>query len=200
MALTKTNKLQAINTMLSAIGEPPVNSLAAQRADSLIAQTILDETTRDILSYGWQFNTDENVVMTPETTTGFLYISDSIVRVDIASTDDTVALEVVIRGNRLYNRLTSSYAFTEPLTTTQVTLLDFDEVPEIAKRYITIRSARIFQDRVVGSSTLHAFEMQDEVAALARLTEYENEVGDYSIFQSESVIRPFLRQGSYRIY
>ena len=200
MALTKTNKLQAINTMLSAIGEPPVNSLAAQRADSLIALTILDETTRDILSYGWQFNTDENVVMTPETTTGFLYISDSIVRVDIAYTDDTVALEVVIRGNRLYNRLTSSYAFTEALTTTQVTLLDFDEMPEIAKRYITIRAARIFQDRVVGSSTLHAFEMQDEITALARLTEYENEVGDYSIFQGESVIRPFLRQGSYRIY
>ena len=200
MALTKTNKLQAINTMLSAIGEPPVNSLAAQRADSLIAQTILDETTRDILSYGWQFNTDENVVMTPETTTGFLYISDSIVRVDIAVTDDTVELEVVIRGNRLYNRLTSSYAFTAALTTTQVTLLDFDEIPEIAKRYITIRAARIFQDRVVGSSTLHGFEMQDEITALARLTEYENEVGDYSIFQGESVIRPFLRQGSYRIY
>jgi hypothetical protein len=200
MALIKTNKLQAINTMLSAIGEPPVNSLAAQRADSLIALTILDETTRDIQSYGWQFNTDENVVMTPETTTGFLYISDSIVRVDIAYTDDTVALEVVIRGNRLYNRLTSSYAFTEALTTTQVTLLDFDEMPEIAKRYITIRAARIFQDRVVGSSTLHAFEMQDEITALARLTEYENEVGDYNIFQSESVIRPFLRQGSYRIY
>lgn len=200
MALTKTNKLQAINTMLSAIGEPPVNSLAAQRADSLIALTILDETTRDIQSYGWQFNTDENVVMTPETTTGFLYISDSIVRVDIAYTDDTVALEVVIRGNRLYNRLTSSFVFTEALTTTQVTLLDFDEMPEIAKRYITIRAARIFQDRVVGSSTLHAFEMQDEIAALARLTEYENEVGDYNIFQSESVIRPFLRQGSYRIY
>jgi hypothetical protein len=200
MALTKTNKLQAINTMLSAIGEPPVNSLAAQRADSLIALTILDETTRDIQSYGWQFNTDENVVMTPETTTGFLYISDSIVRVDIAYTDDTVALEVVIRGNRLYNRLTSSFVFTEALTTTQVTLLDFDEMPEIAKRYITIRAARTFQDRVVGSSTLHAFEMQDEITALARLTEYENEVGDYNIFQSESVIRPFLRQGSYRIY
>ena len=200
MALTKTNKLQAINTMLSAIGEPPVNSLAAQRADSLIALTILYETTRDILSYGWQFNTNENVVMTPETTTGFLYISDSIVRVDIAYTDDTVELEIVIRGNRLYNRLTSSYAFTEALTTTQVTLLDFDEMPEIAKRYITIRAARIFQDRVVCSPTLHAFEMQDEIAALARLTEYENEVGDYNIFQGESVIRPFLRQGSYRIY
>lgn len=200
MALIKTNKLQGINTMLSAIGEPPVNSLAAQRADSLIAQSILDETTRDILSYGWQFNTDENVVMTPETTTGFIYISDSIVRVDIASTSDTVDLEVVIRGNRLYNRMTSSYAFTAELTTTQVTLLDFDELPEIAKRYIVIRSARIFQDRVVGSTTLHAFEMQDEIAALARLTEYENEVGDYNIFQGESVIRPFLRQGSYRIY
>ncbi len=200
MALTKTNKLQAINTMLSAIGEPPVNSLAAQRADSLIAQTILDETSRDILSYGWQFNTDENVVMTPETNTGFLYISDSVVRVDIAYTDDTVTLEVVIRGNRLYNRLTSSYVFTEALTTSQVILLDFDDLPEIAKRYIVIRASRIFQDRVVGSATLHGFEMQDEITALARLTEYENEVGDYNIFQGESVIRPFLRQGSYRVY
>jgi len=31
------------------------------------------------------------------------------------------------------------------------------------------------------------------------MQEYENEVGDYSIFQSDDMIRPFLRKGSYRV-
>jgi len=199
MALTKTTKLQAINTMLSTVGEPPVNSLSAQRADSLIAQTILDEITREVLTYGWQFNTDENMLMTPETSSGFIYISDSVVRVD---TDPSYSsnYDIVIRGNRLYNRVTNSHVFTEQIPTIQVTLLDFDDMPEVAKRYVSIRAARIYQDRIVGSSTLHGFTGMDEITALARLTEYENEIGDYSIFDSPDMARTFIREGSYRIF
>jgi hypothetical protein len=198
MALTKTTKLQAINTMLSTVGEPPVNSLTAQRADSLIAQNILDEVAREVLSYGWQFNTDENVVMTPESSSGYIYVSDSIVRVDI---DPRLmsSYDIIIRGNRLYNRATNSFVFAESLTVIQVHLFDFDELPEVAKRYITIRAARIFQDRMVGSTTLHGFNAQDEVMALAKMTEYENEVGDYTIFDSPDILRTFIREGTYRI-
>lgn len=198
MALTKTTKLQAINTMLSVVGEPPVNSLTSQRADSFIAQSLLDEVSREVLTYGWQFNTEDNITMTPETTTGYLYIGDSVVRVDMDPRyDDTY--DIVVRGNRLYNRKTNSYTFTAPIQVQQVVLMDFDDLPEIAKRYITVRAARIFQDRMVGATTLHAFTATDEVVALTKLQEYENEVGDYSIFQSEDMIRPFLRKGSYRV-
>jgi len=198
MALTKTTKLQAINTMLSVVGEPPVNSLTSQRADSFIAQSLLDEVSREVLTYGWQFNTEDNITMTPETTTGYLYIGDSVVRVDMDPRyDDTY--DIVVRGNRLYNRKTNSYTFTAPIQVQQVVLMDFDDLPEIAKRYITVRAARIFQDRMVGATTLHAFTATDEVVALTKLQEYENEVGDYSIFQSDDMIRPFLRKGSYRV-
>ena len=198
MALTKTTKLQAINTMLSVVGEPPVNSLTAQRADSFIAQNILDEVCREVLTYGWQFNTEDNVTLSPDSSTGFIYISDSVVRVDMDTKyDDTY--DIVVRGNRIYNRKTNSFVFTEELIAQRVILMDFEDLPEVAKRYITIRAARIFQDRVVGAQTLHAFTATDELVALTKMQEYENEVGDYSIFQSDDMIRPFLRKGSYRV-
>jgi hypothetical protein len=197
MALTKTTKLQAINTMLSTVGEPPVNSLSAQRADSLIAQNILDEISREVLTYGWQFNTDEDVVMTPDTGTGFIYISDKIVRVDMDRSYSNY--DIVVRGNRLYNRKTNSYVFTESIKVIQIYLMEFEEMPETAKRYISIRSARVFQDRMVGSEKNNAFTLRDEVAALAAMTEYENEVGDYTIFDSPDVWRTFIREGSYRV-
>lgn len=197
MALTKTTKLQAINTMLSTVGEPPINSLTSQRADALIAQSILDEVCRDVQSYGWQFNISENVEMTPETSTGYIYVGDSIVRVDM----DPAYLnyDVVIRGNRLFNRIGNTYVFQEVLKTVQVYLMDFDEMPEVAKRYCTIRAARVFQDRMVGSEKIHGFTLQDEIQALARMTEYENETGDFTIFDSPDVSRTFIREGSYRV-
>jgi len=197
MALTKTTKLQAINTMLSTVGEPPVNSLSAQRADSLIAQNILDEISREVLTYGWHFNTDEDVVMTPDSGTGFIYISDKIVRVDMDRSYSEY--DIVVRGNRLYNRKTNSYAFSESIKVIQIYLMEFEEMPETAKRYITIRASRIFQDRMVGSEKHNAFTVRDEVAALAAMSEYENEVGDYTIFDNSDVWRTFIREGSYRV-
>jgi hypothetical protein len=197
MALTKTTKLQAINTMLSVVGEPPVNSLSAQRADSLIAQNLLDEITREVLTYGWQFNTEDNVTLAPDAISGFIYIGDSVVRVDMDPR--FYNYDIAIRGNRLYNRKTNSYQFSEAIAVQQVILMDFDDMPEVAKRYVAVRAARVFQDRMVGATTLHGFTATDEVVALTKLQEYENEVGDYTIFQSDDMLRPFLRKGSYRV-
>ena len=183
--------------MLSAVGEPPVNSLSAQRADSLIAQNILDEVSREVLTYGWHFNTDENLTLTPDSNTGFIYLSDKIVRVDMDPME--YEYDVVVRGNRLYNRKTNSYVFPGPIKVIQVYLMDFDEMPETAKRYITVRAARIFQDRMVGSEKHHGFTLRDEVAALAMMNEYENEIGDFTIFDNSDVWRTFIRRGSYRV-
>jgi hypothetical protein len=197
MPLTKTTLLQAINTMLSAVGEPPVNALTTQRADSLIAQTIIEEVCREVLTYGWHFNTEDNVVLEPESGTNYIYIGDSVTRVDMDTAYQTY--DVVIRGNRLFNRKTNSYEFYEQIKVSRVILMDFDDMPETAKRYVTVRAARIFQDRMVGAQTLHAFTAQDEISALARLTEYESDIGDYTIFDSPDVWRTFLRKGSYRV-
>ena len=67
---------------------------------------------------------------------------------------------------------------------TTVTLLDFEDLPEPARRYITIRSARIFQDRMVGSQKHNAFTLRDEMGAMAVLREFEGDTADHNIFNN----------------
>lgn len=193
--LTKTTQLQAINTMLSAVGEPPVNSLSSQRADSLIALQVLEEISREIQAYGWHFNIENNVTLTPDAT-GNIYLPDNVARVD---TDPLlyVNLDIIMRGNRLYDKVTNSYVFTGALIVTQVVMLDFEELPEPARRYIMIRAARVFMDRMVGSEKHHAFNLQDEMMAQVKMREYEMDTADYSIFHDPSVFRIINRNGSY---
>lgn len=197
MALEQTTKLSAINTMMSTIGEAPVNSLDSQRSDVLTAISILEEVTREMLSYGWHFNTVDNVVMTPEAENGYIIVSSGLVRIDTEERNSSV--DPVINGGRLFNRATNSFSFSAPVKTTQVYLMEFSDIPEVGKRYITVRASRIFQDRVVGSIKQHSFTMNDEMQALARLTEYEGEIGDYSMLDSPDVWRTLVRR-SYRMY
>jgi len=65
-----------------------------------------------------------------------------------------------------------------------VYLLDFSDVPEQCKRYITIRSARVFHDRTLGANTLHKFTLEDEARALVTLRQAEASTGDYSVFDT----------------
>ena len=67
MALAKTTKLEAINTMLSNVGEAPVNSLTGSLTNDVqLAQNILDEISREVQSAGWHFNTDKEVPLAPD--------------------------------------------------------------------------------------------------------------------------------------
>uniref|UniRef100_UPI0040473467 hypothetical protein n=1 Tax=Shewanella sp. TaxID=50422 RepID=UPI0040473467 len=55
-----TSKLDAVNTMLSSIGEAPVSSLSSGLIEAEIAETILDTIDREVQSMGWHFNTELN--------------------------------------------------------------------------------------------------------------------------------------------
>lgn len=196
--LAKTTRLQAVNTMLSCIGEPPINALNSQRADSKIAEQILDEVSREIQSYGWHFNSEYGVTMSPDTS-GYIYVSDNIVRVDTDPNKYT-ELDIVQRGDRLYDKVSNSYVFGGSIEVNQIVMLDFEDLPEPARRYIMIRAARIFGDRMIGSEKHHMFTGQDEMMALAKMREFENDTADYSIFDEYSTLSIVNRNASYRTY
>lgn len=196
--LTKTTKLQAINTMLSAIGEPPINTLSSQRADSSIAEQILDEVSREIQSYGWHFNIEVNVTVAPDSN-GYIDMPENVVRVD-TDPDRYYNLDIILKGNRLYDRITNSSVFSGSFVVNRVVMFDFEDLPEPARRYIMIRAARIFSDRMIGSEKHHMFNGQDEMMALAKMREYENDTADHSIFDSYSVASIVNRNASYRTY
>jgi hypothetical protein len=90
--------------------------------------------------------------------------------------------DIVVRGKRLYDRKEHSYQFNETIYADITLLLPFEEIPEAARRYITVRAARIYQDRAVGSDTLHKFNEKDELKARAILVDYQTESADATIF------------------
>ena len=184
------SELDAVNMMLMTIGEYKVNDLTnlAGRSDAAIAKDILNNTSRAVQAKGWTFNMDFDVVKKPNQNSQ-IPLGNSVLRIDTTNKVRSGDSDIVERANKLYDREKNTHTFTENVTVNEVILLNFDELPEAARRFIAVRSARIFHDRVVGSGELHRFFQEDEGQAWSELLEYEGNVGDYTIFDSYDVYR-----------
>ena len=183
--VTRTTELEAVNTILSTIGESPINSLTGTLpVDANIAQNVLDEICREVQSAGWHWNTHYKVDLSRDGDNK-IPIGTDVLRVKLNTKYDRGSYDVVQRDNYLYNLAKNEETFTTNFEDTDIVyLLDFSKIPEQAKRYITIRSARVFHDRTLGATTIHKFSTQDEARALSLLRQAETETGEYSIFDS----------------
>ena len=187
MSLTPTTELMAVNTMLATIGEAPVNSITdSPSADVAVALSTLREVSREVQSEGWHFNTEHEYPLVPDVN-GNIIVPSSIIYVDVDYPRQST-LDVVLRGTQLYNRTDHTYTFTETVLATVRHLLDFDLLPEAARRYIALRASRMFQDRVVGSGTLHDFNTRDEGIARAHLVQMEADQADNSPLMTEDIL------------
>tara|TARA_R110000796_G_scaffold39855_1_gene99088 strand:+ start:77 stop:364 length:288 start_codon:yes stop_codon:yes gene_type:complete len=84
----------------------------------------------------------------------------------------------------MYDRVKNTYAIGIATEVDMVVLLEFEELPEAARRYVAVRASRILQDRVIGSESLHSFNAQDESVAWAALMQNESDVQDHNIFDN----------------
>lgn len=192
MSLQKTTELDAVNIMLGTIGESPINSIEAASgvSDAIIARQILNEVAIQVQEEGWHFNVETNFVLTPADPSKEIFVPDNCIEVDAEDT----RVDVAIRGNRLYDRINHTFAFTSDIKCSVVLLLPFEDLPQAARHYITIRAARVFQQRVVGSQVLGAFTEKDEMRARMALRRYESKTADYNILTGNySVMRTLDR-------
>lgn len=189
-----TTELDAVNAMLAAIGEAPVNTLTQPGlTDATLAYSILQYVCRECQSVGWQFNNEEEVPLAIDPN-GFVNLPSNTLRVSIADTMRS-RYEVVQRGMRLYDKRNHTFVFTQTIKVDITYLLTFEDMPEAARRYVALRSARQFLDKTVGSSELHGFSEEDEMAALGVLKEFEGDTGDYDMLTgSYDVYRVIDRQ------
>jgi hypothetical protein len=187
-----TSKLDAINTMLSAIGEAPVSSLSSGLIEAEIAESILNTVDREVQSMGWHFNTELNKSFAQDTN-GEIILPADILRAD--STLKTDAPNLVQRGLKMYDRVNHTFTVSVDVALDVVIQLEFDDLPEVAKRYVVLRSTRIFQDRVVGSGTLHEFQKADEDRAFIELRDFDKAADDHNIFDNYDTFSIIDRQG-----
>jgi hypothetical protein len=185
---TPTTTLGAVNSMLSTIGEAPVNNLSSGLVDAEIAETVLNEVSRSVQSTGWNFNTEPDYTFSADTD-GNVLLPTNIIRVDLANSKTkyrSSTSEYVQRGDKIYDKVKHTFNIGKSLTVDVVVLLDFEVIPEVARRYIATKASRIFQERVVGSDTLSRHNRTDEQEALFALKEMEADNGDYNIFDDYS--------------
>ena len=63
--ITRTTELEAVNTILSTIGEAPLSTLTGSLpVDGTTAKNVLNEINREVQSAGWQFNSHYKVDLT----------------------------------------------------------------------------------------------------------------------------------------
>ena len=184
MTVAATTKLQAINIMMAAIGETPVNTLTGTLpADVVIAQSTLTEINKDVQSEGWSFNTEIDVTLTRDGS-NHINLPKDILRVD-ANIHQHPTIDPIQRGLKLYDRQNNKFTFDEDLICTIVYFREFDEIPEPARRYMTIKAARVFVDRLVGDQGLRTYTEQDEIRARAILMETDYANADHNLLRGD---------------
>ncbi len=192
---TRSTELEAVNVILSTIGEAPLNSLSGSLpVDGTVAKNVLSEISREVQSAGWHFNTHYKATLTRDTNNK-IPVGTNVVRVELDPNLVSKAdYDLVQRDGFLFNMAKNTDIFDRNFEdVTQVLLLSFNEIPEQAKRYITIRSARVFHDRTLGANTLHKFSQEDEKQALSILRNAEARTGDFTIFDTPEQIYTIAR-------
>lgn len=189
--MTLSTKLEAINSMLSAIGEAPINQLDEGTVDSAIAVSTLDEANRNVQSIGWHCNTEVDFPVA-RASDGTITLSSDIIRIDVDKSRYP-DVDVVQRNGKLYDKKNHTYVFTSDLKAEIIRLLDWDDLPQPLRSYMTAKATRIFQQRMVGSNELSAQLQQDEMTALVVLKEFEGDTGDFNVFDTYDVSRVLER-------
>lgn len=192
-ATTLTSELEAINAMLDAAGESPVDSLdSSGLADVAAAKSLLSRESRLVQSLGWTFNTEYEYPLTPDVD-GLITLPKNTLRVDAQNRFTDV--DVVQRGLRLYDRKNHTYAFTNSELKGNITfLLAWDELPQSARHYIMVKAARIYQAESLGSDTQFKFSEKDEAAALIALKGAEEESADHNMLSGSWAVARIIQR------
>jgi len=171
----RTTLLDAVNTLLVNIGEQPVSSLENEQIqDSRIAQQTLLEFHKDGQTRGWSWNREEAYPFSKDSLTGEVEVPSSVMSWSV----DPYQLNgrFILRGTRVYDKQIRSFSIPDdvvPIKADVIWLLSWDQSPEAYNRWTTIRSARVFATRMLGSDSLTQYTAVDEQAALTELMRVE---------------------------
>jgi len=189
-ATTPTSLIEAVNIILDGIGEAPINSLISDNEDVNKALARIDEASRDIQGYGLWFNT-ETTDISPDGSGEYPLTPDVIT----AKAVNFLDRHFVIRGSRMYDRKNARFnSNTEDLKVELIRLLDFDDLPEEARRAVFVQAARKFGDRIIGSTVLHQLLSADEGSAQRRLMSRNLEMERWNSLDSPTTSKAVLRR------
>ena len=177
-----STELDAVNQILSSVGQAPVTTLDLQNPEVSIVLNTLREVNKQVQAEGWIYNTEREYELTPDGTSKEILYPSNMLQIDTNVEAHRNEYDVVRRNGKLYDRLHHTYEFTENVKADVVWLFDFTDIPPAIQAYITARAARMCAVKMVGDRELQALLQEQEMMTRAAAIEYDCNQGDYSMF------------------
>ena len=203
--LTRTTKVEAVNRLLSVIGVAPISQAALDGTLSLtseLAQTAIDNVSRDLQGTSWGFNTERDVEFTANGSGSIVLTSSAYSGLSISSFDfeEPSSFDPVIKMDgvnaKIWDRETKSFTAFAASATYKATVtyyLQWLDLPEAVKAYVMARAAREYQLQMVGNPQMDQMLVTQMMIAQQNLTEFEAAQFDYTIFDNYDVFRSLER-------
>ena len=187
------------------VGESSVNTLTVQSPEVTIAQSTLRQVCREVQAEGWKFNTENEYPITLDSNNHCL-VPDNVLQIDLNHFKHLNDFDVVKRNDsgttKLYDLIEHRYNFENTsegkLYVDIIWMIDFEDIPQVFKDYITTRASRIAANRMVNDATTAELMATDEALARSLAVEYDTNQGDYNIFNDQqgstnpaNVYRPY---------
>ena len=132
-------KLDAINTMLQAIGVQAISTLEGTNPDKINAVVVLDRVSSAFQSKPGYYNS-EVLTLTPDIN-GNIFVPSNTLTVNPVSK----RTNVTVRNFKLYNLVQQSYIFDSPIEVTIVFNINFDFLPFVVQNIIQYMAAMEMQ-------------------------------------------------------
>jgi hypothetical protein len=196
--ITATTELQAINTILSFIGEAPVSSITGNiGTDVAVAKQILDESSLSIQTQGWFFNRELEVTQARDTDNK-VPLETNCVSIE-PSVPYQYQYSYTIRDGFLYDLKNHTNVFaTAPVQIDKTMIQQFEHLPEYARRYITVKAARRFAARYIGADSLVKLASLDEQEAHVAFEQADSRAMDANILKDEYNMNYIVNRGHKR--
>lgn len=171
-------KLEAVNRLLAAVSEAPVNSLTSGLPDAEIAESFLDRKTGDVLAQGWDCNTDEEVLTAPNADSQIPIASDWI-------SAEPSGRHAYLRDRfktrrdpsdnalKLFDSQLQSFTVSNPVTLKIVRNVPYEDLTYNMRWYIAALAAGEYQKSVLGSKSLSEDLREDSARATAAVMDEE---------------------------
>ena len=177
-----STELDAVNQILSSVGQAPVTTLDLQNPEVAIVLTTLREVNKQVQAEGWNYNVERGYEFTPDSTTKHIAYPTNVLQLDTTKQKHRDDFDPVRRDGKFYDRLKHTYEWDNPIEADVTWLFEFEDVPPAIQLYITARAARLAANKMVGDTTLFQLLQEQELQTRAAALEYDCNQADYSIF------------------
>ena len=187
-----STELDAVNSILMSVGESPVNTLSVQSPEVAIAQKTLRQVCREVLAEGWMFNTETEYPISLDSSNHCI-IPNNVLQIDLNHFKHLNDFNVIKKDDngtmKLYDLIEHRFNFENTsenkLYCDIVWMIDFEDIPQAFKDYITVRASRVAILRMVNDGQSSQLITQDELGARALAIEYDTRQADYNIFNDQ---------------